>query len=141
LKYTKIVAQQARFFDNLNWESAVEITLAIRYKIGAIVTHKPNDFSQRDLSILTIKEFQQRQNLNNLFERETKDRPAVLVIDTETIKTLEHIFSLPSKHKIQPSLVKSNRKVSNCKNLVEQLKQEQNQFLNGQKLRLSQLEN
>ena len=97
LRVTKAVAKKARSSSAIDYESAVEIHLAIKANIGAIVTHKPSDFSSEELSIITLSDLQQRKHLEDNLSKNIKDLPAVFVINSEQISNLEKAFyHLPS---------------------------------------------
>ncbi|WP_310489974.1 PIN domain-containing protein [Chamaesiphon sp. VAR_69_metabat_338] len=97
LRLTKAVAQKARLLSDLDYESAVEIQLAIEANISAIVTHKPSDFSSEELNIITLSDLQQRNHLEANLSKNIKDLPAVLVINSEQISNLDKAFyHLPS---------------------------------------------
>jgi hypothetical protein len=97
LRLTKAVAQKARLLSDLDYESAVEIQLAIKANISAIVTHKPSDFSSEKLNIITLSDLQQRNHLEANLSKNIKDLPAVLVINSEQISNLDKAFYyLPS---------------------------------------------
>ena len=110
LSVPKSVSQKARLSSASDFESAIEIALAIKANISAIVTHKPSDFSEDELkNIITLTDVQQRQCLEKNFLEHMYNNalPAVLVINSELIfdlnKTLYHlpsyINSTPSKSK------------------------------------------
>ena len=97
LRVTKAVTKKARSSSAIDYESAVEIHLAIKANIGAIVTHKPSDFSSEELSIITLNDLQQRKHLEDNLSKNIKDLPAVFVINSEQISNLDKAFyHLPS---------------------------------------------
>jgi hypothetical protein len=97
LRVTKAVVKKASSSSALDYESAVEIHLAIKAHIGAIVTHKPSDFSSEELNVITLSDLQQRNHLEVNFSKNIKDLPAVLVINSEQISNLDKAFyHLPS---------------------------------------------
>jgi hypothetical protein len=97
LRVTKAVAKKAKSSSAIDYESAVEIHLAIKANIGAIVTHKPSDFSFEELSIITLNDLQQRKHLEDNLSKNIKDLPAVFVINSEQISNLDKAFyHLPS---------------------------------------------
>jgi hypothetical protein len=123
LRLTKAVAQKARLLSDLDYESAVEIQLAIKANISAIVTHKPSDFSSEKLNIITLSDLQQRNHLEANLSKNIKDLPAVLVINSEQISNLDKAFyHLPSYTGVEPlkpkesshllDLTRSSEKVS-----------------------------
>jgi hypothetical protein len=97
LRLTKAVAKKAILSSAIDYESAVEIHLAIKANIDAIVTHKPSDFSSEELTIITLSDLPQRKRLEDTLSKNIKDLPAVLVIDSEQISNLDKAFyHLPS---------------------------------------------
>jgi hypothetical protein len=96
LRVTKAVAKKARSSSAIDYESAVEIHLAIKANIGAIVTHKPSDFSSEELKIISLNDLQQRKHLEDILSKNIKDLPAVFVINSEQISNLEAFYHLPS---------------------------------------------
>lgn len=97
LRVTKAVAKKANSSSAIDYESAIEIHLAIKANIGAIVTHKPSDFSSGELSIITLSDLPQRNHLEVNLSKNIKDLPAVLVINPEQISNLDKAFyHLPS---------------------------------------------
>ena len=62
----------ARRIQTADYESAVEIACCAQYSLGAIITHRPQDFCCSDAITLSITELLSRQNLetaltNNIF--------------------------------------------------------------------------
>lgn len=97
LRLTKAVAKKAILSSAIDYESAVEIHLATKANIGAIVTHKPSDFSLEELNIITLSDLQQRNQMEVNLSKNIKDLPAVLVINSEQISNLDKAFyHLPS---------------------------------------------
>jgi uncharacterized protein YukE len=123
LRLTKAVAKKAILSSAIDYESAVEIHLAIKANLGAIVTHKPSDFSLEELNIITLSDLQQRNHLEINLSKNIKDLPAVLVINSEQISNLDKAFyHLPSYTGVEPlkpkesshllDLTRSSEKVS-----------------------------
>ncbi len=97
LRVTKAVTKKARSSSAIDYESAVEIYLAIKANIGAIVTHKPSDFPSEELSIITLNDLQRRKHLEDNLSKNIKDLPAVFVVNLEEISNLDKAFyHLPS---------------------------------------------
>ncbi len=102
LKVTKSIAHQARLSPVSDFESAVEICLAIKEDIGAIVTHKSKDFPEESVIILTIDEFKRRKYLDEALLEETNNTPFLLTIKPQQIATLNNIYyNLPSHENIK----------------------------------------
>ncbi len=101
LALTQVLAQEARFSCATNYESAVEVQLAIKAGIGAIVTHKPSDFSSEEFTIITLNKLEQRHKLEINYLK--NNLPAILVISNLN-KALYH---LPSY--IAPKLLKQKK--------------------------------
>lgn len=57
--------EEARSFDLLDFESAVEIVCADAWNVGAIVTQNIQSFSEAELPILSLSQLLQRQTLEN----------------------------------------------------------------------------
>ena len=99
LRLTKIAVRKARLpcAIDIDYELAIEIHLAIRANIGAIVTHRPNDFPIEELSILTLREFHKRKKLEINILKTTRELPAVWGVPLEQIENLNKIlYHLPS---------------------------------------------
>ena len=96
LRLTKAVAKRSISSSAIDYESAVEIQLAIEANIGAIATHKPGDFSAEELSIITMSDLQQRRNLEDTLSKNINDLPAILIINPDQISKLDKAFHLPS---------------------------------------------
>jgi hypothetical protein len=102
LKVTKPIAHQARLSPTSDFESAVEICLAIKEGIGAIVTHRSNDFLGESANILTVDEFQQRKCLEERLLKGTNNTPCILTMKPQQIATLNKIYyNLPSHKNIK----------------------------------------
>ena len=85
-----------------DFESAIEICLAIKECIGAIVTHRPKDFSEESVTILTIDEFQQRKYLEERLLEGTNNTPCVLTVKPQQIDALNNsYYNLPSHKNIK----------------------------------------
>jgi hypothetical protein len=90
LAFNQFLAQEARFSLASNYQSAVEVQLAIKAGIGAIVTHKPSDFSSEEFTIIPLNKLEQRHKLEiNYFKN---NLPAILVISNLN-KALYHLPS------------------------------------------------
>jgi hypothetical protein len=90
LALTQVLAQEARFSCATNYESAVEVQLAIEANIGAIVTHKPSDFSSEEFTIITLNKLEERHKLEINYLK--NNLPAILVISNLN-KALYHLPS------------------------------------------------
>lgn len=66
IKHKHIVQAFANF--NCKRDSAIEIACAIDNNIGAIVTHNPQDFSRAKLSVLSVSQLLERQELEETLE-------------------------------------------------------------------------
>jgi hypothetical protein len=94
LRLTKAVAEKAKS-SSINYDSAVEIHLAIKKNIDAIVTHQPDNFSSEKLSIITLSDLQ----LNHLelsLAKNINELPAILVTPVDKILNLNKTFHIPS---------------------------------------------
>jgi hypothetical protein len=78
LRVTEAVREQARSSSAIDPESAIEVALAIQANIGAIVTHKPSDFSSEEFAVITLIELEQRCKLEINLSKNSS--PAILVI-------------------------------------------------------------
>jgi hypothetical protein len=104
LKVTEPIARQARLSPIRDYESAVEICVAIKEGIGAIVTHKPNDFPGELLNVFTLSELQQRKSLEDKCLKEISNHTFILSINPEKISNLNNLFyNIPSYKVIKSS--------------------------------------
>jgi hypothetical protein len=61
---TKFVARKARLYYNIDYNSAIEIALALENNIPALLTHKPDSFPKdRLINIITIQQMSTRLKL------------------------------------------------------------------------------
>jgi predicted nucleic acid-binding protein len=95
LKTSQSATKKARELPLRDFESAVEVVLADKANISAVVTHKLEDFSEMELNVMTLQKLQRRGSLEACFSRKTKERPAVLFISKE-VAVLNELYSLPS---------------------------------------------
>jgi hypothetical protein len=95
LKTTKFIIEEARLLPIKDFDSCIEIALALNSSITAIVTHEISKFSESELNIWSLTDFQERENLEKIFSKETSSRPMVLDIKGK-IATLNHLYTLPS---------------------------------------------
>ncbi len=95
LTVTKQIIDEARLLHIENFDSSLEVSLAINSNISAIITHKISDFFGSELNVCSLTDFQERENLEKIFSKETSSRPMVLNIKDE-IATLNHFYDLPS---------------------------------------------
>lgn len=94
LRLTKAVAEKAKS-SSINYDSAVEIHLAIKKNIDAIVTHQPDKFSSEKLSIIRLSDLQ----LNHLelsLAKNINELPAILVTPIDKILNLNKTLHIPS---------------------------------------------
>jgi hypothetical protein len=94
LRLTKAVAEKAKS-SSINYDSAVEIHLAIKKNIDAIVTHQPDKFSSEKLRIITLSDLQ----LNHLelsLAKNINELPAILVTPIDKILNLNKTLHIPS---------------------------------------------
>ncbi|ESA32767.1 low-complexity protein [Leptolyngbya sp. Heron Island J] len=56
----------ARQIQTSDYESAVEVICCMKNSLGAIITHRPQDFDCNDTSTLSVKELLARQNLEEV---------------------------------------------------------------------------
>lgn len=80
------LVQQARSLNIQDVESAVEVACAIAFKLGAIVTQKPEDFAGADLSVLSVNDLSERQRWQELLE--SSHSPVLLVDNSLSFKNL-----------------------------------------------------
>jgi predicted nucleic acid-binding protein len=92
LKITERIAQKAKLLAVNDFESAVEISLAIEANIGAIITHKPDDFSGGEFNILTLTDFQQRHKMEVSASGDTNELLARWTIPLEKLFNLNKIL-------------------------------------------------
>jgi hypothetical protein len=95
LKTSQSATKKARELPLRDFESAVEVVLADKANISAVVTHKLEDFSEAELIVMTLQELQCRESLEACLSRNTRERPAVLFIPKE-VAVLNELYSLPS---------------------------------------------
>jgi hypothetical protein len=97
LKVFKYVAA-ARFSTIKDLNSAIEVILAQKKNIGVILTHQPENFRGSGvINILSLNDFQERQKLESLLDKNTRERPTVLSISSvEEIFLLNKIYYQPS---------------------------------------------
>ncbi len=94
LKITETIAKKAKLLAVDDFESAVEISLAIEANIGAIITHKPDDFSGGEFNILTLTDFQQRHKMEASASGDTNELLARWTIPLEKLLNLNKILHL-----------------------------------------------
>jgi hypothetical protein len=92
---TKPTIDEARLSDIEDFDSSIEVSLAINSNISAIITHKVSNFSGSKLNVCSLTDFQERENLEKIFSKETSDRPMVLDIK-DKIASLNYLYALPS---------------------------------------------
>lgn len=92
LKITETIAHKAKLLGVNDFESAVEISLAIEGNIGAIITHKPDDFSGGEFNILTLTDFQQRHKMEISASGDTHGLLARWTIPLEKLFNLNKIL-------------------------------------------------
>jgi hypothetical protein len=111
LRLTQAVAEKAKS-SSINYDSAVEIHLAIMKNIDAIVTHQPDNFSSEKLSIITLSDLQ----LNHLelsLAKNINELPAILVTPVDKILNLNKTFHIPSYIAPKPSKPKKSTRQLN----------------------------
>ncbi len=94
LKTTKSIIEEARLLAVADFNSCVEIALAINSNISAIITHEISKFSGSELNVCSLFDFQEREKLEGIFAKETRDRPMFLLIE-EQVANLNYLFTLP----------------------------------------------
>jgi predicted nucleic acid-binding protein len=92
LKVTEAIAQKAKVLAVNDFESAVEISLAIEENIGAIITHKPDDFLGGKFNIITLTDFQQRHKMEISASGDTNELLARWTIPLEKLFNLNKIL-------------------------------------------------
>jgi hypothetical protein len=95
LKTSQSATKKARELHFRDPESTVEVVIADKANIKAIVTHKLEDFSEAELIVMTLQELQRREFLEACLSRNTRERPAMLFIPKE-VAVLNELYSLPS---------------------------------------------
>jgi predicted nucleic acid-binding protein len=95
--------QQARSLNIQDFESAVEVACAIAFKLGAIVTQKPEDFAGADLSVLSVNDLLERQRWQELLE--SSHSPILLVDNSPSFKNLSEVQHQPIENLCSPNLL------------------------------------
>jgi hypothetical protein len=95
LTVTKPIIDEARLLNIEDFDSSIEVSLAINSNISAIITHRTSDFFGSKLNVCSLTDFQERENLEKIFSKETSDRPMVLDIK-DKIASLNYLYALPS---------------------------------------------
>jgi hypothetical protein len=95
LRTSQSVIQEAMELPLCDLESSIEVVLAKRARISAIVTHKLDDFSEMGLNVMTLQDFKCREVLEASLSKATRERPAVLSIP-QKVAILDELYSLPS---------------------------------------------
>jgi hypothetical protein len=117
LKPTSSTAKSLRECSAFDPESAIEVCLAIENNIGAIVTHKPNDFRTDRFSIIMLNDLHLYQNLEKTYLQ--VNEPVIYGVNFEQINYLNNIFqqspghereTLPKPNKFNPQ---SSKKTAN----------------------------
>jgi hypothetical protein len=103
LKPTSLTAKSFRECSAFDPESAIEVCLAIENNIGAIVTHKPNDFRTDRFSIIMLNDLHLYQNLEKIHLKQVKELPAVYGVNFEQISFLNNIFQQSPGHERETS--------------------------------------
>ncbi len=97
------IIEEARSFELLDFESAVEIVCAYTWKVGAIVTQNIQSFSEAEIPILSISQLLERQILENqLLELNPKSleddiNPSLVILHDEVKPINNGIFNKLSK--------------------------------------------
>jgi hypothetical protein len=128
LTVTKPIIDEARLLHIGDFDSSIEVSLAINSNISAIITHKISNFSGSELNVCSLTDFQERENLEKIFSKETSSRPMVLDIKDE-IASLNHLYALPShaseeslrRNKLHQKLVSPHDVVSLYKSIADSL--------------------
>jgi hypothetical protein len=83
--------QEARTSSLADFESAMELAWATKMGIGAILTHKKNDFCGASFPILGVSELRQRLDFEYLYDGllYERDLPAVLVVKRSLLNNLD----------------------------------------------------
>jgi hypothetical protein len=114
LKPTSLTAKSLRECSAFDPESAIEVCLAIENNIGAIVTHKPNDFRTDRFNIIMLNDLHLYQNLEKIHLKQINELPAIYGVNFEQINYLNNILQQSPGHerKILPKPNKFNSQSS-----------------------------
>jgi hypothetical protein len=97
LKVFKYIMEAVRNCPVKDISSAIEVILAQRKNIGAIVTYKPENFYGSDVNILSFSEFQKSQQLELLLQDNIQEPSVVLrTSNLEQVSVLNRIYQRPS---------------------------------------------
>jgi hypothetical protein len=108
LKPTSLTAKSLRECSAFDPESAIEVCLAIENNIGAIVTHKPNDFRTDRFNIIMLNDLHLYQNLEKTHLKQINELPAIYGVNFEQINYLNNILQQSPGHE-RKTLPKPNK--------------------------------